>query len=579
MLRRISEMIREKYMGLLGLSLLSTVVETVLQLIIPLLMATIIDDGVVAGNRDVIFWQGALMVGLALVSLLLGIASASFSSRFGSGVGADLRKAQFSKIQEFSFAQIDHFSTGSLITRLTSDINAVQNAVTMGLRMLVRTPIMIVVAMVLAYSISPELSGVFLFSIPALFVIVGILLVLIAPRFTQMQQSVDNINTATQENLSGIRVVKSFVREEHEEAKFDRRNVALRDVTERAFTIMVIAMPLVQLVIFGTTIAILWLGGNQVYQGILPIGQLATFLSYVNQILFSVIMMAMMMIMLSRSVASGKRIGEVLSQEPEFTPEDWSGSATPVDGSLSFENVSFRYHKEAERSVLENIHFSIPSGSTLGIIGRTGSGKSTLVQLIPRLYEADSGRIRVGGKDIREISPRVLRRAVSMVLQKNTLFSRTIRENLLWGNEEASEQELLFAAEMAGALEFIQRFPDGLDTELEQDGKNLSGGQRQRLTIARALLARPSILILDDSTSAVDMATERKIQSALEEELAGMSKIIIAQRIASVQHADKILVLEEGKILCEGTHEELIKSCELYASIYRSQIWEEQHVS
>ncbi len=575
MIKRISQTVRSRYSGVLFLSLFATIAETVLQLLIPLLMSDIIDLGIVTGDRSMIFRQGALMIGLSILSLLLGVGAARFSAIVGNGVGAELRDAQFRHIQEFSFAQIDRFSTGSLITRLTSDVMAIQRAITMGLRMMVRTPIMVIVAMFFAFSISRELSAVFFYSIPLLLAIIGVLLVIVAPRFTKLQQSIDKLNTAVQENLSAIRVVKSFVRADHESEKFDRSNKNLWDVTENALSIMIIAMPLVQLVIFGSTIAILWLGGNAVFGGRLPIGKLATFLSYVNQILFSVIMMSMMLIMISRSAASGKRISEVLKEDKEFEEETWDATATIADGSLTFKDVSFRYHKDAHRNVLEHISFSVDSGMTLGIIGRTGSGKSSLVQLIPRLYEIDEGIIEVGGKDIRSVSPTLLRAAVSMVLQKNTLFSGTIRENLQWGHENATDEQLMKAAQMAGAAEFIERFADGLDTMLEQDGRNLSGGQRQRLTIARALLTEPKILILDDSTSAVDMATERSIQSALEESLPGMTKIIIAQRIASVQNADKIIVLEEGKVVCEGTHDELIETCDIYESIYRSQTWEE----
>lgn len=575
MIQRISKTIRTKYTDIFFMSLFATIAETVLQLIIPLLMSNIIDLGIVSGNRQMIFQQGALMIALALLSLGLGLASARFSAVLGNGVGTELRDAQFRHIQHFSFAQIDRFSTGSLITRMTSDVTAVQQAITMGMRMLVRTPIMIIVAMFLAFSISRELSAVFFYSIPILFAIIGVLLVLVAPRFTRLQKQIDKLNTAIQENLSGIRVVKSFVRADYESEKFDERNQKLWEVTEKASAIMVIAMPLVQMVIFGSTIAILWLGGHAVYRGALPIGKLATFLSYVNQILFSVIMMSVMLIVVSRSAASGKRIAEVLREEEEFDEVQMHGDEVISDGSLSFEEVSFRYHKDGHRNILEDISFRIHSGGTLGIIGRTGSGKSTLVQLIPRLYEVDTGTIRVGGKDIHSVSPVALRDAVSMVLQKNTLFSGTIRENLQWGNEKADDATLMRAAEMAGAAEFIRRFSEGLDTMLEQDGRNLSGGQRQRLTITRALLTEPKILILDDSTSAVDMATERNIQEALETSLPGMTKIIIAQRISSVQNADKILVIEEGKIACEGTHEELIKTCDIYESIYRSQTWEE----
>lgn len=580
MIKRIITTVRSKYKGVLFFSLFSTIAETVLQLIIPLLMSDIIDLGIVAGNQTVVLQQGAWMIVLSIVSLLFGLASSRFSAILGNGVGTELREAQFRHIQEFSFAQIDRFSTGSLITRLTSDVMAIQRSITMGMRMLVRAPIMIVVAMFLALSISRELSSVFFYSIPLLLGIIGVFLFLVSPRFSQMQRRIDRLNTAIQENVGGIRVVKSFVRADFESEKFDKRNRDLWQVTERAFALIVIALPLTQLVIFGSTIAILWLGGGAVYRGTLPIGKLATFLSYVNQILFAVIMMSMMLIMISRSVASGKRISEVLQEEKEFSTADGEQTGEVGEGSLSFEHVSFRYHKDSQRNVLEDIHFSIPSGSTLGIIGRTGSGKSTLVQLIPRLYERDSGNILVGGKDIRSYSPDTLRKSVSMVLQKNTLFSGTIRENLQWGNACADDEAMWKALEMAGAAEFIRRFPEGLDKVLEQNGKNLSGGQRQRLTIARALISEPMILILDDSTSAVDMETERTIQTALEEKLPGLTKIIIAQRIASVQHADKILVLEEGSIACEGTHEELMEHCEMYESIYRSQTWEEgEHVS
>jgi len=545
--------------------------EAVFELLLPLIMADIVDTGIPAGDTGYILQRGMLMVLMALVSMSLGVGAAFLSSRAGQGFGANLRQAQYDHIQEFSFRNIEKFSTASLVTRLTNDCNMMQMTVTMGMRLLVRAPVMLVSALVLAISISLKLSGVFLVALPLLLVMILLVIRHISPVFGQLQEATDGVNLAVQENLSAIRVVKSFVREDYEEEKFQKRNDQLRNISEKAFGFVVVNMPLMMLITYGTIIAVMWYGAPLVQSGELEVGLLSTFFTYITQVLMSLMMVSMIMMMLTRSVACAKRIIEVLDEVPGITDNAADSGLTVADGSVDFENVSFKYNPTSEKWNLQDVNLHIPSGATVGIIGATGSAKSTLVQLIPRLYEAQEGTVRVGGRPVQDYSMEHLRDAVSMVLQKNTLFSGSIRDNLLWGNENASDEEIAAACEAACAAEFIQRMPDGYQTDLGQGGVNVSGGQKQRLCIARAILKKPKVLILDDSTSAVDTATDAKIRAAFRTQLPDTTKIIIAQRIISVIDADLIVVMDDGRISEFGTHEQLMKTSEIYRDVYLSQ--------
>ncbi|RBP65957.1 ATP-binding cassette subfamily B protein [Alkalibaculum bacchi] len=552
------------------LGMTCSALEAVFELLIPLVMSYIVDVGI--QNRDVEYTirMGIIMVLLAVVALILGIGAARFAAVAGQGFGAELREAQFKKIQSYSFKNIEKFSTASLITRLTSDVNALQMSVTIGMKILVRSPFMLVFALVIAVTISAKLALVFAVGIPILGISLFLIISRVKPYFTKLQERTDDMNLTVQENLTGIRVVKSFVRQAFEKSKFNKSNEELMKASERAFSLTVLNMPIMQLVIFSTIIAILWFGGNMVSIGELEVGKLTSFLTYVNQILMSLMMLSFIFIMLSRSIACGKRILEVLEEEPEIV-DDSIHDYQVENGDVVFENVYFKYDEGSEEYNLTNINLNIKSGQTIGIIGGTGSAKSTLVQLIPRLYEAASGSVKVGGHDVREYKLHTLRDAVAMVLQKNTLFSGTIAENLRWGDEKASDEELRLASKAACAEEFIEKFQDSYDTYIEQGGVNVSGGQKQRLTIARALLKKPKILILDDSTSAVDTATDAKIREAFRKELKDTTKIIIAQRISSIQDSDQIIVLDDGKIANIGNHEELMKDSEIYRDVYESQ--------
>ena len=559
------------YLPIIFLGVICSAAEAVFELLIPLVMSDIVDIGIATGDVDYILKKGFLMVGLALVSLGFGLGSAALSARAGQGFGANLRRAEYDHIQSFAFSNIEKFSTASLVTRLTNDVNNLQMTLMMGMRLLVRAPVMLVSAMILSIRISRQLSNVFLVALPLLAVVVVTLLMKVGPRFKALQEKTDALNLVVQENLTGIRVVKSFVREDYEQEKFSKRNQDLKETSQKAFGAVVMNMPIMMLIINGTIIAVMWFGGHMVAQGSLDAGKLITYFTYISQIMISLMMVSMMFMMMTRSIACGKRVAEVLAEEPAITDAEALEDAEVENGSVDFEGVSFRYDPRSPEWILRDIDLHIPSGATVGILGGTGSGKTSLVSLIPRLYEAGEGTVKVGGRSVREYTMDHLRGSVSMVLQKNTLFSGTIRENLLWGDENATDEELWEACRAACADEFLSRMPDGLDTDLGQGGVNVSGGQKQRLCIARAILKKPRVLILDDSTSAVDTATDAKIRQAFRTQLKDTTKIIIAQRVTSVMDADLIVVMDRGRIAAQGKHEELMKTCEIYREVYTAQ--------
>ena len=553
------------------LGILCSGAEAVFELLLPLVMASIVDTHIPAGDTSAIFRNGALMVGMALLSMFLGVSAAFLAARAGQGFGANLRQAQYDHIQEFAFRNIEKFSTASLITRLTSDCNTMQMTLMLSMRMLVRAPVMLVSALVLAIGISTQLSRVFLVALPLLALVILFIILEVAPKFKTLQERTDGLNLVVQENLNAIRVVKSFVRQDFENEKFEQRNTGLRNISEQAFGRVVINMPVMMLITYGTIIAVMWYGAPMVQAGTLEVGLLTTFFTYITQVLMSLMMVSMIMMMLTRSVACGKRIIEVLEEKPDIRDNAADADARVEDGSIDFDHVWFKYNTSSEAWNLEDIDLHIKSGQTVGIIGATGSAKSTLVQLIPRLYEATEGTVRVGGRPVSDYTMEHLRDACAMVLQKNTLFSGTIRENLMWGNEHATQEEIDAACAAACADEFIGRLPGGLDMDLGQGGVNVSGGQKQRLCIARAILKKPKVLILDDSTSAVDTATDAKIRQAFRSQLPDTTKIIIAQRIISVMDADLILVMDDGRISAMGTHQELMETSEIYRDVYQSQ--------
>lgn len=566
------------------LGILCSAGEAVLELMLPKAMSSIVDYGIGgnggAGDRSYILTMGLKMMLMALICLALGVGAAALAAKAGMGFGANVREAEYRQVQRFSFSNIEHFSTASLITRLTNDVSSVQMTLMMGMRMLVRAPVMLITALVMALRISLQLSQIFLVILPLLALMVFIILRYVGPFFTSLQKATDGLNLVVQEDLNAIRVVKSFVREDREKEKFFQRSETLRQTAERAFGFVVTFIPMVNLIMGGTIVSIMWLGGHYVAGGQMLSGDLLAFFTYASEILMALMMVAMVMMVLTRSIACGKRIVEVLEEQPEITDDDavkeiaddgTERELTLSDGSIRFDHVYFKYHPDSAEWNLTDIDFSIASGMTVGILGGTGSAKSTLVSLIPRLYEATEGAVYVGGHNVRDYTMETLREGCAMVLQKNTLFSGTIRDNLRWGDENATDQEMETACRMACADEFISRMPDGYDTRIEQGGTNVSGGQKQRLCIARAILRKPKVLILDDSTSAVDTATDAKIRAALKEALPGSTKLIIAQRISSVMDADVILVLDDGKISGMGTHEQLMASNQIYREVYQSQ--------
>ena len=559
------------FVPLICLGVFCSAAEAVFELLIPIVMSDIVDIGIPAGDTAYITREGLKMALMALVSLLFGMGGATVSAIVGMGFGGNLRQSVYERIQDYSFANIEKFSTASLVTRLTSDVNALQITLMMSMRIAVRSPVMLVSAIFFSIRISARLSSVFLVSLPILAAVVATIMVKASPMFRALQEQTDALNLVVQENLTGIRVVKSFVQEGRESAKFAKRNQALKNTSLRAFGTVVINMPVMMLIIYSTLIAVMWFGGHMVNAGTLGSGDLMVYFTYITQIMISLMMFSMMFMMATRAVACGRRISEALEERPTIDDSAADAAARVADGSIDFDGVSFRYHDGESGWVLRDIDLHIPAGATVGILGGTGSGKTSLVSLIPRLYDCQEGTVRVGGRPVRDYTMEYLRSAVSMVLQKNTLFSGSIRDNLRWGNPDATDAELWEACKTACADEFLKNMPDGLDTDLGQGGVNVSGGQKQRLCIARALLTKPKILILDDSTSAVDMATDAKIRAAFRTQLQGATKLIIAQRVASVMDADSIIVMDNGAIADMGTHEELLGRCEIYREVYESQ--------
>ena len=553
------------------LGVLCSVGESVLELELPQAMSEIVDVGIANGDRSYILLTGLKMFLMAIAALLCGVGAAALAAKASMGFGANLRQAEYEQVQRFSFANIEHFSTASLITRLTNDISSVQMTLFMGMRMCVRAPVMLVTALIKAMEISLDLSQVFLVVIPLLIIAVVIVIRYVGPFFTALQSATDDLNLVVQEDLNAVRVVKSFVREDEEKEKFRVRSDKLRDTAERAYGFVVMFMPIMIMLMGGTIVSIMWLGGHDVAEGSLLSGDLMAFFTYASEILMSLMMVSMVLMFLTRAIACGKRVVEVLDEQPQITDDGADKTLTVENGDIRFDHVYFKYHPTAEGWNLTDIDLHIESGMTVGILGGTGSAKTTLVSMIPRLYEVNGGAVYVGGHNVKEYTMEALRDGCAMVLQKNTLFSGTIRENLRWGRAEATDQEIEEACRMACADEFIEKMPDGYDTYIEQGGTNVSGGQKQRLCIARALLRRPKVLILDDSTSAVDTATDAKIRAALKTALPDATKLIIAQRITSVMDADRIIVLDDGHVVGLGTHEQLMESCSIYREVYESQ--------
>ena len=553
------------------LGVLCSVGESVLELELPQAMSEIVDVGIANGDRSYILLTGLKMFLMAIAALLCGVGAAALAAKASMGFGANLRQAEYEQVQRFSFANIEHFSTASLITRLTNDISSVQMTLFMGMRMCVRAPVMLVTALIKAMEISLDLSQVFLVVIPLLVIAVAIVIRYVGPFFTALQSATDDLNLVVQENLNAVRVVKSFVREDREKEKFRVRSDKLWDTAERAYGFVVMFMPVMVMLMGGTIVSLMWLGGHDVAEGSLLSGDLMAFFTYASEILMSLMMVSMVLMFLTRAIACGKRVVEVLDEQPQITDDGADKTLTVENGDIRFDHVYFKYHPTAENWNLTDIDLHIESGMTVGILGGTGSAKTTLVSMIPRLYEVNEGGVYVGGRNVKEYTMEALRDGCAMVLQKNTLFSGTIRENLRWGRADATDQEIEEACRMACADEFIEKMPDGYDTYIEQGGTNVSGGQKQRLCIARALLRHPKVLILDDSTSAVDTATDARIRAALKTALPDATKLIIAQRITSVMDADCIIVLDDGHVVGLGTHEQLMESCSIYREVYESQ--------
>lgn len=547
--------------------------ETCFELFIPVMIADLIDVGVASHDLNYIYGKGLQMVFCALMALITGLLYAHFAAKAAYGWGAEVRKAEYERVQQYAFSNLDHFPTSSLITRMTTDVTVLQNMVNAGFRPVTRGPSLLIMGILLSFWMNPKLAVVFLVCIPVLGGVLFWIVTKVAPMYTKLQETMDRLNRVVQEGLTAIRAVKAFVRDEYEEEKFAEVNSDLTDSSEKTFHYAVLNLPAFQAVMYSAIVLIMWFGGNMILKSQLAVGDLTGFLSYVMQVMNALMMIANVFLLLTRSLASAHRIAQVLDEEVVLTSPQ-NGRKEVAEGSIDFEGVSFKYHKNAREYALSDVTLHIPAGQTVGILGGTGASKTTLVQLIPRLYDATAGIVKVGGYDVREYDLHALRDAVGIILQKNVLFSGTVRDNLKWGNPSATDEEIWEACRAACADEFLDRMPDGLDTILEQGAGNLSGGQKQRLCIARALIGNSKILIFDDSTSAVDTATEKKIREALGRQK-DVTKIIIAQRITSVSNTDQIVIMEDGKVHCTGTHEELLEKDPIYQEIYASQMNEE----
>ena len=553
------------------------IIEVIGEVVMPKLFANIINGGVANQNPGYVVTMGLLMIGMSLLMIGGGVGGCYFGAKASINFGADVRKDVYTKVQTFGFSNIDKFSTGSLVTRLTNDVTQIQNFTNMLLRMCLRTPGMLIGALYMAIRLNARLALVLAVIIPIMVTVMGFVLKYSFPKFSKMQAMVDGLNTKVQENITNIRVVKSFVREDYEEERFRTANGNLKKAGMDAIGIIILMMPVMTLFMNLASLSVIWFGGRMVLVGTMPLGDLTAFITYIMQILSSLMMMSMIFMSLSRASASSKRLGEVLDEKVELTDENAAHKEKTIEeGRIEFRNVGFRYYQTSEEEVLIDINLTIEPGQTVGIIGSTGCGKTTLVSMIPRLYDVDRGEVLIDGINVKDYSLYNLREGVGMVLQKNVLFSGTIEKNLRWGNKNATEEEITQAAKNAQADDFIRSFSDGYQRMLDQGGTNVSGGQKQRLCIARALLKQPKILILDDSTSAVDTATEARIRQTFKGELKDSTKIIIAQRISSVKDADMIVVMDDGRITGVGTHEELLKSNEEYQEIYYSQMDKEE---
>ena len=546
------------------------ILEVIMETIIPLMMASIIDDGVSVGNAGHIYKMGALMLAAACFSLFSGFMGGKYGAKASTGFARNLRKAMYENIQTFSFSNIDKFSTAGLVTRLTTDVTNIQNAYQMLLRMCMRAPFSLICAMVMSFAVNTRIAMIYLIAVLVLGVILGVLVTMTTKYFRSIFQKYDDLNESVQENVSAIRVVKAYVREDHEKEKFTKASGNVYKLFTKAEAMICLNMPIMQFKVYTCILVISWMGAHMIVSNTLTTGDLSMLLTYCMNILMNLMMLSMIFVMVTMSVASARRVAEVLNEKPDITnPEN------PVmevaDGSIEFRHVDFSYKKDAKEPVLKDINLKIRSGETIGILGGTGSGKSSLVSLLSRLYDVTKGSVLVGGRDVREYDIDVIRNQVAVVLQNNVLFSGTILDNLRWGDKEATKEECMHACDLACASEFIEKLPKGYDTYIEQGGTNVSGGQKQRLCIARALLKKPKVLILDDSTSAVDTSTDAKIRKAFAEEIPGTTKLIIAQRVSSIQNADHIIVLENGEINGFGTHEELLENNEIYRDVYESQ--------